>query len=697
MDSQIFFTVWMLTAVGLCLCENHQIIGPLNGAVGGSVEFRLINPPSVTPDAFTWSFGTIQICTAVGGPASISPTYRARASVDGTTATLVLRDLTLSDTGEYKIEIFTNGVENNAAATLTVFERISNVTLAANQTELVEFNRSVTLTCSASGSSPSFQWFNRSEEVTGSDGGTLTIESVTRYDTGPYKCNASNIVSFGMSSEVTMTIAYGPDNAVVRVTPEAEFYSSGSTIVLSCSSESSPAAQIQWALNGTLLGKEGPELRLENVQASQSGEYTCWAHNSETQRYKLSSPTSITVLERISGVTLAASPTELVEFNSSVTLTCSASGSSPSFQWFNRSDEVTGSDGGTLTIESVTRYDTGPYKCNASNIVSFGMSSEVTMTIAYGPDTADIRVTPAEEFYSSGSTIVLSCSSISSPAAQFQWALNGTLLGKEGPELRLENVQASQSGEYSCWVHNSKTLRYTLSSPTSITVYERVSDPAITISGSPGPLVAGKSSVSLTCEAKGNITTRKWMKNGGNLSPEPDRVTIGEDNRTVSISPVQKEDTGDYTCQVSNPISNVEASGILKVNYGPEAVFIKGEGNGGAIKFVHQINLICSVESVPDCTYTWTLNGTHEIGTGASYIKEKSVYEDSGIYICTASNSITTGTSKGGYELSVKVPGSCGHSGLSVGAIVGIVVAVIIAIAAAGIGMVFEKHIYTKR
>ncbi|XP_063055939.1 carcinoembryonic antigen-related cell adhesion molecule 5-like [Engraulis encrasicolus] len=498
-------------ADGLCLCQNHQIIGPLNGAEGGSVEFRLINPPSAAPDGFTWNFGSTQICTATGGPPFIFPNYQNRVSVDPITVTLELRDLTLSDAGEYRLSIITVGVESTLTTDLLVFERISSVTLVASHTDLVEFNSSVTLTCSASGSPTSFQWFNRSDEVTGSDGGTLTIESVTRYDTGPYKCNASNIVSFGMSSEVTMTIAYGPDNAVVRVTPQAELYSSGSTIVLSCSSVSSPDAQFQWALNGTLLGKEEPELRLENVQPSQSGEYTCWAHNSKTQRYKLSSPTSITVLERISSVTLVASQTELVEFNSSVTLTCSASGSSPSFQWFNGSDEVTGSDGGTLTIESVTRYDTGPYKCNASNIVSFGMSSEVTMTIAYGPDTAGIRVTPQAEFYSSGSTIVLSCSSESSPAAQFQWALNGTLLGKEEPEHRLENVQPSQSGEYTCWAHNSKTQRYKLSSPTNITVLERISEPAITMSG-PEQLIANESSVTLTCEAKGFITTRKWMK-----------------------------------------------------------------------------------------------------------------------------------------------------------------------------------------
>ncbi|XP_063055891.1 carcinoembryonic antigen-related cell adhesion molecule 5-like [Engraulis encrasicolus] len=385
--------------------------------------------------------------------------------------------------------------------------------------------------------------------------------------------------------------------------------------------------------------------------------------------------------ERISSVTLVASQTELVEFNSSVTLTCSVSGSSPSFQWFNRSDEVTGVlvDKGTLMIVSVTRYDTGPYKCNTSNIVNSEMSPGVSLTIAYGPDNVIMVVTPPAEFYSSGSDIVLSCSSESSPAAQFQWALNGTLLGREGPELRLENVQPSQSGKYTCWAHNRKTQRYTLSYPTSITVLENISDATITITGD--KVIAGKSSVSLTCEVKGSITTRKWMKNGGTLSPEPDRVTISEDNRTVSISPVQIEDTGQYKCKVSNSFGSIEVSKLLIVNYGPEEVHIMGERH---IEVGKQIHLTCSAESIPGCIYLWTFNGTNTVGTGGSYIQENSTYKDSGTYTCTAINSVTEGLNKADFELSVKAPSP---AGLSVGAIVGIVLAVIIIIVAAGIGI----------
>ncbi|XP_063049876.1 carcinoembryonic antigen-related cell adhesion molecule 8-like [Engraulis encrasicolus] len=260
-------------------------------------------------------------------------------------------------------------------------------------------------------------------------------------------------------------------------------------------------------------------------------------------------------------------------------------------------------------------------------------------------------VTPQTFSWSFGSVTI--CNAIGdvmavSPSYEHRASVDGTTAA-----LVLRDLTLSDSGEYTL------TLRVNgvESSPaTTLTVFENVSDPAITISGSPDldPLVAGKSSVSLTCEAKGSITTRKWMKNGGTLSAEPDRVIISEDNRTVSICPVQKEDIGEYKCQVSNPVSNVEASRILKVNYGPGAVFIKGEGHEGVVEFGHQIHLSCSAESVPDCTYTWTLNGTHEIVTGPSYIKENSTYEDSGIYTCTASNSITAGTKKGDFGLSVK-------------------------------------------
>ena len=65
----------------------------------------------------------------------------------------------------------------------------------------------------------------------------------------------------------------------------------------------------------------------------------------------------------------------------------------------------------------------------------------------------------------------------------------------------------------------------------------------MTITG--GVLIAGESSVILTCDAQGSIITREWRKDGNPLHG----VNIDELNRTISNSPVKKEDNGDYASQ----------------------------------------------------------------------------------------------------------------------------------------------------
>ncbi|XP_053182919.1 carcinoembryonic antigen-related cell adhesion molecule 5-like [Scomber japonicus] len=464
----------------------------LNAAVGGEVMFTTTVTPPETPFLVViWSCFINSVDTTVITSSSsdiTAPEYEGRIILDRSTGSLKLMDLTLNDIGVYSVTIIPDGGQTTSGSTeLKILEPVSNVKITANSSDLVEFNSSVSLSCSSSGSSPSFLWMNGSSEVTASErvqftngGRTLTIISVTRYDQGPYSCRVSNAVSGPVNSDpVNLSISYGPENIILKLSPSEDHYVEGSTIRLSCSAVSRPSAQFQWFLNGGLLSDTGPELTLMNIQMSQSGDYSCQAFNSKTLRYQTSQPSAVTVLERVSNVKVTASSTELIEFNSSVSLSCSSFGFSPSFLWMNGSSEVTAServqltDGGrTLTIVNVTRYDQGPFRCHVSNPVSDGTSDPVEISISFGPENIILKLSPSEDHYVEGSTIRLSCSAVSRPSAQFQWFLNGDLLSDTGPELTLMNIEGSQSGDYSCQAFNNKTLRYQTSQPSAITVLE---------------------------------------------------------------------------------------------------------------------------------------------------------------------------------------------------------------------------------
>ncbi|KAM9487622.1 LOW QUALITY PROTEIN: cell adhesion molecule CEACAM1-like [Clarias gariepinus] len=208
--------------------------------------------------------------------------------------------LTERDTGQYTLTVQTDKGNITAQTSLQVLVPVSNIAIIPSNTELVEFNSTVSLVCSASGSSPSFIWLNGSSEVTAGErvqltNSNLTITSVIRGDTGP-QCEASNSFSSATSPPLNLTIYYGPENVRVITAPVGPSYSSGSNLKLTCSADSSPAAEFQWAVNGAELGEIGQELKLSNIQSSHSGNYTCMAYNKQSLRYSTSEPISITVL-----------------------------------------------------------------------------------------------------------------------------------------------------------------------------------------------------------------------------------------------------------------------------------------------------------------------------------------------------------------------------------------------------------------
>eukprot|EP00063_Salmo_salar_P038331 XP_014013166.1 PREDICTED: carcinoembryonic antigen-related cell adhesion molecule 1-like [Salmo salar] len=120
---------------------------------------------------------------------------------------------------------------------------------------------------------------------------------------------------------------------------------------------------------------------------------------------------------------------QLLEFKSAVSLFCSFSGSSLFYRWLNGNSEVTASNGiqlsdgnSTLTIVNVTRYNDGPFSCDAFNAVSTGTTEPLHLNISYGPDGVSFTVFNNRTMRYSNVTRQIT---ISSGSVSVQLAING--------------------------------------------------------------------------------------------------------------------------------------------------------------------------------------------------------------------------------------------------------------------------------
>ncbi|XP_038580043.1 carcinoembryonic antigen-related cell adhesion molecule 20 isoform X2 [Micropterus salmoides] len=433
-------------------------------------------------------------------------------------------------------------------------------------------------------------------------------------------------------------------------------------------------------------------LTLTSLTAADGGDYSISILSPEgTQTGDL----LLRVLEAVSNVAITSSLPEAIELNSTVVLNCSAKGSFLKFTWTNGTAPIVadgtrltvkeGDLSSALTIAGVLRTDLlGPIYCTASNSLEKATSAPFNLTVYYGPDQVTITPVNPPEYLKSGSNFSLSCSVLSNPPATFTWYHNEQLMEASGPVLTLDVIEKHGIGSnkegYTCRAKNAKTQRTVSSPAVSFAVLQAIS--GITITGPTATLIAGNSTANLSCQAtSGTVMSRKWKKNGSPLSPGT-RIVFAADMSSVMINPLQKEDNGNYSCELENPVHKVDAAYMMVVNYGPEQVSVKGDK---AVKVDNPVKLTCDAESVPAGSFTWRLNDTLTGVTTKTYAIEKAGYQNTGMYTCEVFNTVTGKTSKFTHVLTVKAEIT---EGLSDGAIAGIVIGVLIAVGIA-IGLIF--------
>ncbi|KAF2983505.1 hypothetical protein EK904_005698 [Melospiza melodia maxima] len=241
-----------------------------------------------------------------------------------------------------------------------------------------------------------------------------------------------------------------------------------------------------------------------------------------------------------------------------------------------------------------------------------------------------------------------------SPLANFFWDLQCKiyflLVGKIQYELYLVVIVEIDEGNYIVKVNVRGNGTIAASQKIQVAVDVPVTKPTVHTEPSSG-VVEYVGNITLKCTVdRGTRVVYQWMKNGKRLHAGPNYI-FSSNNATLLIVPAVKEDIGNYSCLVSNPVSAMESEIIAPtIYYGPYGLRVKSDKglNIGAVFTVDvgQVVLFdCSADSNPPNTYSWIQrddNSTQVIkyGPHLEVVSDK-VAQKTVDYMCCAFNNVT--------------------------------------------------------
>ncbi|XP_052674345.1 hemicentin-1-like isoform X2 [Crassostrea angulata] len=537
---------------------------------------------------------------------------------------------------------------------------------------------------------------------------SLTISSLTAGDTGTYYCSAANSVGRGSRSSTTLTVQSRPSIVLPAFTYNAQF---GQNVILACNVTSATTLiNVVWrkysngvpnnlVVTGSSHYSGGstftPSLTILTLTFSDSGNYDCSATN--VAGTTTSSQMTLNVIGTVPSVNIPQTSYS-VTYGGTVTLGCVVN-SNPfqnRVEWQRIANGVSTTlnvtaeprySGGSintpsLTITGAVSGDAGVYVCSATNDAGKGVSGQTVLSVQ--GNLPQVRIAQSQYSVLYGGSVYMECTVENAvpPVTAVRW-YKGTSVNHfnlsidvraskysggvlDNPSLNITNVVPSDEGFYSC---NATNLVGTASAWTFFDVYGDI--PSITLRNTSYSVMVGDP-VTLACDYNSSPapTAITWQRIQNAQSTNINVLDSRFGGGTIvtpylTIRTTLLSDAGVYTCSVTNHVGTTTGNPIfLFINGSTPSVSIPQSTYN--VSFGDPITIPCNVTAVPTATnVSWvkTSNGvsvTLDPATQPSKYSGSTVSNpsltisstnltDEGNYVCSASNTVGTGSSNAAF------------------------------------------------
>jgi hypothetical protein len=553
---------------------------------------------------------TASLSVTANGTAPLAYQWSANGmAISGATGSTLMP--TITATTSYTVTV-TNSCGSVTSVPATVTACSTPAITAQPQNAALIAGQSTTLSVTATGTPLAYQW---SKDGTAIAGATAASLPITPPATAGYTVTLSNACGTVTSTTATVSVC---NPASITTQPQSATVTAGQSRTLSVVAAGTGTLTYQWSAGGTAIGgATGSSL---TVTPASTTSYTitvtngCGSVTSAAATVTVCTPPAITAQPQ--NLSLTAGQTG--------TLSVTATGSSPGYQWFQNGVAITGATASVLTGPATA---TASYYVVVSNACGTVTSATATVTVC---NPAAITGQPQSATITAGQSNTLSVTATDSGTLTYQWSAGGTAIA--GATTSSLTISPSTTTSYTVTVSNS--CGTVTSVPATVTV---CSPPAITTQPQSATITDGQSRT-LTVTATGSATLAyQWTANGTAIA-----------GATASSLTVTPSATTGYTVTVTNSCGSVTSTTATltvctvpfittqplnkTINSGQSTTLTVGAGGSAPLSYQWYANNVAiaaatsyTVSVSPATTTSYTVTVTNACGSVTSAVRTVTV------------------------------------------------------------------------